>query len=622
MKIKNTSFKFKLLAAFLFMAFITGISAVLGLHSVYTLNQLSERVILRLNPLADAIMEAQINAGTAHLVIEEILAGDTSEDISEVWHLLEKSQWYIDAALSGGEHEDGSIIYYAAEEAEIRNKLAILDKHIADFIESARLRYAQRAESVTSGSDSDQTFDQAYTLLLKGLATLARDHRTTHPDAAFLLNEARFYIADSHLFLEELLSGDESNRFETVLDGFLAARKNIERAAESLGEAKLHNVSSEMDNLIGLAQHRNTAASLTHVAGSEVDQAFDEEFEAFMKISTKAEGLIHTHIAAAKAALTQEGIQITRRLWLLGAGSLTAALLLAIFLTRQMVAPLKECVAAADKIAEGDLSLELEIARDDEIGRLFKSMHTMNTKLREVSGKVREAATHTAAGSRQITEVSKAVAHGATQQAASVEETSASIEQMNASIQQNNNNALQTERIAEKVSQEAQQTGSAVSKAVAAMQKIAEKISIVEEIARRTNLLALNAAIEAARAGTYGSGFAVVASEIRKLAEQSQIASKEIVDLSTNGAQIAVEAGDMLQTLLPDIRQTADLVREISVFSGEQETGINQISQTLLQLEQVVQQNAGAAEEVSGTAEEFAKWADELETIVAFFKSA
>ena len=158
-----------------------------------------------------------------------------------------------------------------------------------------------------------------------------------------------------------------------------------------------------------------------------------------------------------------------------------------------------------------------------------------------------------------------------------------------------------------------------MTETVEAMKQIAHKISIIEEIARQTDLLALNAAIEAARAGQHGKGFAVVASEVRKLAERSQLAAGEISQLSNSSVEIAESAGAMLNELVPDIRKTADLVQEISAASNEQNTGAEQINSAIQQLDQVIQQNASVSEEMSSTSEELASQAEQLQTSIDFF---
>ena len=191
---------------------------------------------------------------------------------------------------------------------------------------------------------------------------------------------------------------------------------------------------------------------------------------------------------------------------------------------------------------------------------------------------------------------------------------------MASNVKQNSDNASQTEKIARQSAQDAEASGSAVNRAVKAMETIAEKITIVQEIARQTDLLALNAAVEAARAGEYGRGFAVVASEVRKLAERSQAAAAEIGTLSSGTVKSAQEAGEMLVRLVPDIKRTAELVAEISAACREQDVGATQINQAIQQLDQVTQQNAAVSEEVSATSVELSAQAEQLQHSIAFFR--
>jgi methyl-accepting chemotaxis protein len=223
----------------------------------------------------------------------------------------------------------------------------------------------------------------------------------------------------------------------------------------------------------------------------------------------------------------------------------------------------------------------------------------MVERLRGVVADALSAADNVSSGSQELSASSEQLSQGATEQASSAEEASASMEEMASNIKQNADNAAQTEKIARQSAKDAEASGEAVGRAVGAMRTIAEKISIVQEIARQTDLLALNAAVEAARAGEHGKGFAVVASEVRKLAERSQAAAAEISALSGETVSVATEAGEMLNRLVPDIRKTAELVSEISAACREQDIGASQINEAIQQLDKVTQQNAGASEEMS-----------------------
>jgi methyl-accepting chemotaxis protein len=285
---------------------------------------------------------------------------------------------------------------------------------------------------------------------------------------------------------------------------------------------------------------------------------------------------------------------------------------------QRMTANLRETAEVAAEISNGNLTVTPKpLSEKDTLG---KSLLDMVERLRSVVSDALVASDNVSAGSQQLSSASEQIAQGATEQASSAEEASSSMEEMASNIKQNADNAAQTEKIARQSAKDAETSGQAVTQAVAAMQTIAEKIGIVQEIARQTDLLALNAAVEAARAGEHGRGFAVVASEVRKLAERSQAAATEISQMSVDTVASAQQAGDMLNRLVPDIRKTAELVSEISAACREQDIGASQINQAIQQLDKVTQQNAGASEEMSATSEELAAQAEELQASIAFFR--
>ncbi|WJH41742.1 methyl-accepting chemotaxis protein [Aliirhizobium terrae] len=300
--------------------------------------------------------------------------------------------------------------------------------------------------------------------------------------------------------------------------------------------------------------------------------------------------------------------------------ALLVAVLAAFWIAMSINKGLRNAVGAVQNVAEGDLTRFATITSKDEIGDLLGYVNTMIERLRGVVGDALSASDNVSSGSQELSASSEQLSQGATEQASSAEEASASMEEMAANIKQNADNAAQTEKIARQSSRDAEISGQAVNRAVGAMRTIAEKISIVQEIARQTDLLALNAAVEAARAGEHGKGFAVVASEVRKLAERSQAAAAEISSLSGETVQVATEAGEMLNRLVPDIQKTAELVSEISAACREQDIGAAQINEAIQQLDKVTQQNAGASEEMSATSEELASQAEELQASIAFFR--
>ncbi|HTW65969.1 MAG TPA: methyl-accepting chemotaxis protein [Bryobacteraceae bacterium] len=284
-----------------------------------------------------------------------------------------------------------------------------------------------------------------------------------------------------------------------------------------------------------------------------------------------------------------------------------------------LIVAMDDVTHAAEEIAQGNLTVSVrERSAQDKLMQALSSM--VSGLIRTVTD-IRTIAGEVASASQSISSASVQVSNGASAQAASAEEASSSMEEMGSNIKQNADNAQQTDKIATKSAKDAQESGKSVLEAVAAMKEIANKISIIEEIARQTNLLALNAAIEAARAGEHGKGFAVVAAEVRKLAERSQKAAGEINQLSGTTVKVSERAGEMLDKLVPDIQKTAELVQEITAASKEQDAGAEQINKALQQLEKVIQQNASAAEEMASTTDELTSQADQLLSALGFFRT-
>lgn len=294
-----------------------------------------------------------------------------------------------------------------------------------------------------------------------------------------------------------------------------------------------------------------------------------------------------------------------------------------VYVTRVIKRPMLNIINSIDKLSEGDLSQKVDselLERNDEIGQLARSTVKLTEKLTEVAGMISSSANQLAAAGEQLNTSSQELSMGANQQASSVEEVSSSMEQMTSNIEQNSDNAQQTNIIATESHKKMCKVEETSQRSIVAVRDIAEKISIISEIASQTNLLALNAAVEAARAGEAGRGFAVVAAEVRKLAERSRVAAQQINELSKSSLQTTEEAGVLLKEILPEINKTAQLVEEITSASIEQKHGSIQINSAIQQLNTVTQQNAAASEELSSSAEELNAQAEMLLESISFFK--
>lgn len=552
---------------------------------------------------------------------------------------------------------------YTGDEAfwkETQKELVDVDKALQQARELARkypnlVKLKENADKAsTKVAEWKKLAEQSYALE----HAMDANRKTMDESAQVFMKNCVMYLESQQKALFELLGNptaesakikDRADKINIINDVIDAG--NAVRVANFKGQAHrdLKIIQDGLKNFEIIAAKEQQLRAITRLEANirqlndirKAGEAYKEAMLAYVKNSlaseeaTKTRNLVAEDVLKAASDTSSYGVKLTEQLTDEASKSLSASstimavglvialimgVAVAFFITKGITGPVIQGVTFAQKMSEGDMTLDLQVNQKDEIGMLADALREMTRRLNEVMGEVVEGANNVASGAQELSATSESLSQGASEQAASVEEVSSSMEEMTSNIQQNADNSVQTESMAMKAARDAEEGGRAVSQTVGAMKQIAEKISIIEEIARQTNLLALNAAIEAARAGEHGKGFAVVAAEVRKLAERSGHAAAEISSLSTESVAVAEKAGNMLSAIVPDIKKTAELVQEIAAGSREQSAGADQINKAIQQLDQVIQQNASASEEMASTSEELSSQAEQLLSTVSFFK--
>ncbi len=628
----------KLLIGYFMLIVMIAICSFAGFSGVNRLSTLVEVIIGPAWNTADGAMEGSIGIEEQMLGVERILVHDKKSPETVFAKKLLEEGWAMENEALGRLITAGLI---SSEE------LVILKSHRDAFALAKNTLLNDNEVFALANEQLNTHVDELQSLMTatEELGDLQVEMLTRKPDMAISWNgglEERWTAGD----------GAMESQIEMLETKYLYEKMMREKNPEikTLIDEAQQKFNTKIQEVIQLKVYKNTKVTVEGIyngfsyadaleqANAKHEELMGSAFVAWQKLSNArvqylmaANALLEVVeklelVGDSKVESQTQAINSTRSMsygliafcFVMG---LVIAVGVVLLVVRVIIHWMTTTQKTLDDLAKGNLSENLNMVSgsgtdldqmNESVINVVKSFIVALKKITTHSQVVGDVA-------RQIAEAAMDINRGANDQAASVEETSASIEQMSATVSQNSKNANDTNAMASNASSSADAGGKALNETIEAMHKIAQKISVIDEIAYQTNLLALNASIEASRAGEEGRGFAVVAAEVRKLAERSKQAASEVSQLSSQSVLVAERAGALFKQILPNISHTADLIQEISSASAEQSSGLSEITIAMTQLDKVARQNAVASEQLSAMSQDMQNIVDDLQQSVQYF---
>lgn len=593
----------KLYTLFIFMAILITLTGLIAITQINSLNKHSVNAAEKVAPLIDACMEIKLTAVEGHLFLEEILGGDTEENIEDVWKLFDESKWYANAILNGASNDEGT--FHKTEDEDVIKKIKMVIENLNKFTIIAKDRYNKKTTSA-AGSIDDEKFDKLYEITQMQLNIIASNQSA---GIANIANHVRYIMANAHLFLEELLGGDEENSDTDIINQFQKSKK--------IAEASLKPYSSELatniHNLANLAQNRINKNRELNTSGNQADINFDKLFSDLIQSADEAETALQSSMASAIDEV-HKASNIGLISIISGAiVSVIIALLFGWLASSNMVRALRVARDTTVAIASGDLTKECKSdytdTFDDEFTEVIHATEKMRVNLSEmikelnssvstlenstitfdeVSSQIKNVSENTthqtdtvAAAAEQATSNVNTIASSTEEMSSSVNTVAIAIEEMSASLNEVAKNCQSETEIATNANNQSKRTKEQMDRLAEAAKEVSKVVEVINDIADQTNLLALNATIEAASAGDAGKGFAVVANEVKELAKQTSTATEEIRSQVENMMSISDGSINAINNITKTIEEVNNISYTIASSVEEQSATINEIANSV-----------------------------------------